>query len=245
MRSTGRPADRQYEDTAFQALPSEYDPIRQIHLERRDYGLADIRPMMSAIYAENLSRSESSEGIAGRGTPMQAVDRDRTSPYIITAANLVISKESAHRIKHQQQQRQQSIRHHQQQQHGQHQQITRGRRQNNGGGGRSRVWCANHKTTSHNDPNCCVQQHKAGGNAHVAAARTQRVKRVCSAYDLPEEDDEPERPYIFFTATEVQTKTEPATAPRQKNGAWPFGPLTAACPWPFVEREKPAISLGG
>ena len=32
---------------------------------------------------------------------------------------------------------------------------------------------------------------------------------------------------------------------RQKNGTWPFGQLTAAHPWPFVEREKPAISLGG
>ena len=79
----------------------------------------------------------------------------------------------------------------------------------------------------------------------MAAARSQRVKGVCSAYDLAEEDDEPERPYISFTATEVQSKTDPATAPRQKNDTWPFGPLTVTRPWPFVEREKPAISLGG
>ena len=46
-------------------------------------------------------------------------------------------------------------------------------------------------------------------------------------------------------AIEVQSKTEPATAPRQKNGTWSFGPLTAARPWPFVEREKSVISLGG
>ena len=58
VRSTGSPADRQYEDIALQALPSEYDRIRQTHLERRDYDLADIRRMMSAIYANNLSRSE-------------------------------------------------------------------------------------------------------------------------------------------------------------------------------------------
>ena len=32
--------------------------------------------------------------------------------------------------------------------------------------------------------------------------------------------------------------------PRQKNGPWPFGPLTATRPWPFVEIEKPAISVG-
>ena len=79
----------------------------------------------------------------------------------------------------------------------------------------------------------------------MPAPRTQRVKGVCSAYDLLEEDDEPKRPYISFEATEVQSKTEPATAPRQKNSTWPFGPLTAARPWSFVEREKPATSLGG
>ena len=107
------------------------------------------------------------------------------------------------------------------------------------------MWCSYHKTTCHNDADCRVQQHKAGGNAHVAAALTQRVKGVYSAYDLTEEDDEPKRPYSSFTATEVQSKTEPATASRQKNGSWPFGTLTAARPWPFVEREKPAISLGG
>ena len=98
--------------------------------------------------------------------------------------------------------------------------------------------------TSHNDADYRVQQHKAGGNVHVAATRTY-AKGVCSAYDLPEEDDESERPYISFTANEIQSKTEPATAPRQKNGIWSFGPLTAARLWPFVEREKPAILLGG
>ena len=107
------------------------------------------------------------------------------------------------------------------------------------------MWCLYYKTTSHNDADCCVQKHKAGSNAHVAAVQTQRVKRVCSAYDLSEEDDEAERPSISFTATEIQIKTEPATTPRKKNGTWPFGPLAVARPWPFVEREKLPISLGG
>ena len=78
--------------------------------------------------------------------------------------------------------------------------------------------CSYHKTTSHNNADFCVQQHKAGGNARVAAARTRRVKGVCSAYNLSEEDNEPERPYISFTATEIQSKIEPAVAPREKNG---------------------------
>ena len=202
--------------------------------------------MMAAIYADNLSRSESSKGIAGRGAAMQAVDWDRTSalcPYYDQFGHFKIN--CPLRIKHQQQQRQQPVRHHQQQQHGQHQQKPRGRQQNNGGGGGGRVWCSYHMMTSHNDVDCRVQQHKVGGNAHVAAGRTQRVKGVCSAYDLPEEDDEPEHPYVSFTATDVHSKTKLATAPRQKNGIWPFGPLTAARPRPFVERDKSAISLGG
>ena len=79
----------------------------------------------------------------------------------------------------------------------------------------------------------------------MATARTQRVKGVYSTYDLTEEDDEPERLYISFTAVEVQSKTEPATAPKQKNGTWAFGLLKAARPRPFGEREKPANSLDG
>ena len=73
------PTDRQYEDIIFQALTLEYDRIRQTHLERRDLGLADICRMMAAIYADNLSRSESSKCLVRRGAVMQAVDRDRTS----------------------------------------------------------------------------------------------------------------------------------------------------------------------
>ena len=79
----------------------------------------------------------------------------------------------------------------------------------------------------------------------MATARTHRVKEVCSADDLPEKDDEPERPYGSFTATKGQNKTKPATAPRQKNSNWAFGPLIATRPWLFVEREKSAFSLGG
>ena len=106
------------------------------------------------------------------------------------------------------------------------------------------MWCSYYKTTSNNDADCHVQQYKAGDNAHVATAITQRVKGVCSAYNLTKEDYESESPYISFTATEVQSKTEPATAPRQKNGTWPFGPMKAARPWLFVGRENSAISLG-
>ena len=161
----------------FQVPPSEYERIRQTHLERRDFGPADIRRMVAAIYANNLSRSESSKGIAGRGAAMQAVDRDRTCVLCHYCDQFgYLKRKCPLRIKHHQQQRQRPVWHHQQQQYGHHQQKPRGRRKNNGGGGGGRVWCSYHKTTSHNDVDCRVKQHKATGNAYVAAAQTQHVK---------------------------------------------------------------------
>ena len=73
------PTDRQHEDILLQALPPEYKAIRQAHLERGNFGLADIRRMMAAIYADNLARSRSGSfrGIAGRSAAMQAMTRDR------------------------------------------------------------------------------------------------------------------------------------------------------------------------
>ena len=71
------PTDRQYEDILLQALSPDYESIRRAHLKRRDFGLADIRRMMAAIYADNLSRrSITTTGIAGPGAAMKTVDRD-------------------------------------------------------------------------------------------------------------------------------------------------------------------------
>ena len=72
------PSDRRCEDIILQYLPPEYDRIRQRHFEREDCSLADIRWMMSKIYADSLARSssDSSRGIAGRGVTRQATGRD-------------------------------------------------------------------------------------------------------------------------------------------------------------------------
>ena len=72
------PSDRRYEDIILQCLPPEYDRIRQTHFEREDCSLADIRRMMSKIYADNLahSSSNSSRGFVGRGVAMHATGRD-------------------------------------------------------------------------------------------------------------------------------------------------------------------------
>ena len=66
------PTEREQEDILLETLPPAYKAIHQAHLERGDFGLADIRRMMAAIYADNLarSRSDSFGGIAGRGAAM-------------------------------------------------------------------------------------------------------------------------------------------------------------------------------
>ena len=107
------PTDRQYEAIILQALTPEYDRIRQTHLESRDFVLADIRRMMAAIYADNLFRSESSKGIAGRGATMQAVDQDRTSVLCHYCDQFGhFKRKYPLQIKHRQQQRQRPVQHH-------------------------------------------------------------------------------------------------------------------------------------
>ena len=53
------PSHRRYEDIILQGLPPKYDRIRQTHFDREDRSLADVRRMMSKIYADNLARSHS------------------------------------------------------------------------------------------------------------------------------------------------------------------------------------------
>ena len=57
--------DRQSEDIILQALPPEYECIGIFNFKKPDFGIADVRRMMSAIYAANLDRSSSTTGITG------------------------------------------------------------------------------------------------------------------------------------------------------------------------------------
>ena len=54
------------------------DSIRQIHLKREDYNLANIPRMMSKIYDDNFARSksDSSRGSAERSVATQAIGQD-------------------------------------------------------------------------------------------------------------------------------------------------------------------------
>ena len=76
------PTDCQFEDIILQALPPVYERIRTSHLEKPDFGIADIRRMVFVIYAANLARSSSTTGIAGRGAAVPAAkDNCRDTIY--------------------------------------------------------------------------------------------------------------------------------------------------------------------
>ena len=231
------PTDRQYEDILLQALSPDYESIRRAHLERRDFGLADIRRMMAAIYADNLSsRSITTTGIAGPGVAMKTMDRDLSDVHCHNCSTF------GHYRRNCPNRRKQQYKGGQNQQQPFRQQHTRGRQQKKGGGGG--IWCSYHKTTTQSDADCRAQHKEGNGNANVAAVQPSRVG-MCSALDLPEQDNEPERPFLVFSATEVTSKT--ASTQTEKD-TWPFGPQPTMCPvprhWPFVERSRPTTSLG-
>ena len=63
------PTDRQYGDIILQTLSSEYNRVRQTHLERRDFDLADIRRIMTAIYADNTCSVQNDQNASWDAAP--------------------------------------------------------------------------------------------------------------------------------------------------------------------------------
>ena len=245
------PADRQFEDIILQALPPEYERIRISHLEKPDFGIADIRRMMSAIYAANLARSSSTTGIVRHEAAMSAAEykrRDITCHYCERAGHFKNRYPLRAKYEQHRQQRKQRNEQLNQQQGGRRQRGRQRRgktsRQPPSIGGR---WCSYHNTTYHSDSDCRAIKNanikNANGNAHVAAAQHTCMQRICSAPDIPYPKKDSERPFISFSATEV-TSSAAITTSKQDKCTWPFGPSPATCPWPFAERETPVIDFG-
>ena len=79
LKDMGQPVpDERYEDIILQALPAEYERVRTASYEGRDFHLADIRRMMSALYIDCLSRPNNPLLVAGRGVAMQATGGDNS-----------------------------------------------------------------------------------------------------------------------------------------------------------------------
>lgn len=89
------------------------------------------------------------------------------------------------------------------QQHEDHRNIPRRQHNSNGEGRQGPVWCLHHKTTTHGDGDGRAKRGElADGSTYVATAGPCALRRICSAHNLPEEDERPEPPYLSFTATE-------------------------------------------
>ena len=66
--------DERYEDIIPQALPVEYERVRNTSYEKRNFGLKDTRHMVHTMYVDNLWRPLNHKPVAGRGIAMQATD---------------------------------------------------------------------------------------------------------------------------------------------------------------------------
>ena len=198
------PSDRRYEDIILQRLPPEYDRIRQRHFEREDCSLADIRRMMSKIYADNLARSssDSSRSIAGRGVIMQATGRDLIKKNCYYCNMFGHNKNDCADFKAAHHQNRRRIQRHHKQRGGQQQQR---------GGGQ--MWCSYHKTITRNDADCrATPANRRNGNAHFAQVRPPSVPGICSSWDLPVRDDSDEKPCIALLPRKVQLAAKSAKA---------------------------------
>ena len=241
------PTDCPFEDIILQALSPEYECIRTLHLEKPNFGIADVRRMMPAIYAANFARSSSTTRIAGHRAAIPAAEdnrRDTICHYCERAGHFKNTYPLHAKHEQQRQQREQRNKQKNQQQQGRRRQRGRQRRgktsrQPSSNGGR---WCSYHNTTNHSDADCRAIKN-ANGNAHVAAAQHTRMQGICSARDIPDPKEDSERPFISFSATEVTSSAATTTSKQEKN-TWPFGPSPATCPWPLAEYEKPFIDFG-
>ena len=107
------------------------------------------------------------------------------------------------------------------------------------------MWCSYHTTTIQSGANFRARPtNRSNSNAHFAQVRPVSVPGICSSWDLSVRDESDEKPYIPFSAREVQPATKPTEAQvKEEMGAWSFGsaPTVAmegwsARPCPFTPR---------
>ena len=106
-------------------------------------------------------------------------------------------------------------------------------KKNEGSGGG--IWRSYHTTATHRDADCRAQHKQYNNNAKVAKVQPLHIG-MWSALDLPKQDYEPGRPYIFSSTTEV---TPTAAMTQIEKGTWPLGLLPTILPAP-----RPWLSSG-
>ena len=212
----GQPVpDERYEDIILQALPAEYERVRTASYERRDFHLADIRRMMSALYIDCLSRTNNSLLVTGRGVAMQATGGDNSIIKCHYCGNM------GHRQKN-------CVAWIAAQCKDGNQQTTRltplRRWKRKAGGGSKSMWCSFHKSTTHNDETCRRQQQKMGNNVSANwANQGWDYPAVLTASDPPLGSNS-KRQGISFAAVQVPTREELS----KEQSFWPSGPTSEA-----------------
>ena len=216
LEDMGQPVpDERYEDIILQAIPAEYERVRTASYERRDFHLADIRRMMSALYIDCLSRPNNSRLVAGRGVAMQA-----TGGYD-SAIKCHYCGNPGHRQKS-------CVAWIAAQCKNGNQQTTRstplGRWKKKAGGDGKPMWCSFHKSTTHSNETCRTLQQQPGNNGSANCANQgSDYPAVLTASDPPPGSNIEEQG-ISFAAVEVPTRDEPS----KEESFWPFGPTVEA-----------------
>ena len=85
--------DKCYKDIILQALPTEYEGVRNARYERRGFGLVDIQHMAHTMFVDSLLRPSYSKPVAGRGIAMQAAghtDSDVRCKYCRSVGHLLL-----------------------------------------------------------------------------------------------------------------------------------------------------------
>ena len=201
LEDMGQPVpDERYEDIILQALPAEYERVHTASYERRDFHLADIRRMMSALYIDYLSRSNNSPLVAGRGVAMQATGGDDSTTKCHYCGN------PGHRQKI-------CVAWIAAQCKDRNQQTTRstplGRWRRKAGGDGKPMWCSFHKSTTHSDETCRRQRQQMEDNGCANCANQgSDYPAVLTASDPPPASNIKEQG-ISFAAVEVPTREEP------------------------------------
>ena len=203
--------DEWYEDIILQALPAEYERVRAASYKRRDFHLADIPRMMSALYIDCLSRPNNSPLVAGRGVAMQATGGDDSAIKCYYCGN------PGHRQKH-------FVAWIAAQCKGGNQQTTRstplGRWKKKAGGDGKPMWCSFHKSTTHSDETYRTLQQQLGNNGCTNWANQEsHYPAVLTASDPPPSSNIEEQG-ISFAAVEVPTRDETS----KEESFWPSGP---------------------
>ena len=163
LEDMGQPVpDERYEDNILQAIPAEYERVRTASYERRDFYLADIRRMMSALYIDWFSRPNNSPLVAGRGVVMQATGGDDSAIKCHYCGN------PGHRQKN-------GVAWIAAPCKNGNQQTTRstplGRWKNKAGGNDKPMWCSFRKSTTHSNETCRTLQQQLGNNGSANCAK--------------------------------------------------------------------------